>query len=193
MKKALSLLIFFLPAMVMFGQCDKAMKISQETMKPFLANGQYLHAQSVAGKVQTMRATLYAGMRYRLVAYTDADGGKVLYRMLDSQNNTLFEGDSGNSNYWDFEVGATDNFVLQTRLSKGSGCVVLALGFDDSLIGDDTDLDEMDDIGDMEKLIEELEHDLDDDLDVELDEEGLFEEINLEDEDELELDDPELE
>lgn len=182
MKKLLilPLLTLFL-GLTAFSQCDRLAKECNNALKPFLPNGQYLRKYVKEGQIVSLRTTLFEGFKYRIVAQAESDdGGKVLYRIVDGGRQTIFSNKSVmSSKYWDLEIGATDNFIFQAKLTKGSGCLVLTIGFDDSMLGDDDeeDLDDLDDLDDIDDL------DLDD-LDVDMDD------VDLDDDLDLDLDDP---
>ena len=153
-----------------YAQCEGPAKKGNTVMTPFLSNGQYLHKYMQEGQVVSLKATLFEGFKYRVVSTTDSrDGGRVLYRMLDGGRNTLFSNKNQTSEYWDFEVGATDNFLFQAKLTKGTGCLVLLIGFDDSALNKGDEFDDMDDLDDVDNLLDDLDDNLDDDLNLDLD------------------------
>lgn len=186
MKKAILYpsLIILMWAMS-FAQCDQVASTANKSMKPFLASGQYLRQQVKEGQIVTLKTTLFEGFKYRVVTETDnSNGGRVLYRLLDGGNNIIFTNKSLNSKYWDFEVGSTDNFIFQAKLTSGTGCLVLELGFDDRALGKEEDLEDLDDLDDIDDIMEELHDDIKvedlEDLDM-----GEFDDPIFDDEDDL--------
>ena len=101
----------------------------------FLTDGQYYRAQVVDDMEANLRITLFEGFRYRIVACT-ADGAKVKYKIYDGGNNEVFSNEGvEDGTEWNFEIGATDDFVIKASLEGNTdiGCIVFEVGYDDEM------------------------------------------------------------
>lgn len=128
------------------AQCDEVAEACAVELADFLTDGQYYRAQVVDGETATLKVTFYEGFTYRVVACSDVKGAKVRYTLYDGSNAPVFSnGSVPDGTGWDFQVGATDEFTIKATLSKGMGCIVFSVGYDDTIFLDDEALEDEDD------------------------------------------------
>ena len=143
------------------AQCEKVADRCEGQLLDYLSDGQYYRAQVNGTSEATIKITLHEGFRYRIVTCNDRPGAKVRYRVMDGRKNMVFETMGAlDGDAWDFELKATDNFVIKASIPNnvGIGCIVFEVGFDEELIADDEDFAEEDD----PFFEDELDYDLDD-------------------------------
>lgn len=141
LMKAISI---FLVAMIMvvgtaFSQCKGfTKKECVPQIKPFTYNGQLNMAVLNPGDVAELVVTFYKGQDYRLYVCSQENLGKLEFKLLDSERNTLFYNkDHDFVNYWDFHSNATQQLIVQVRVPSveeevvvaASGCVSILIGF----------------------------------------------------------------
>lgn len=135
----------FLLAFVMLGtfsvfsQCKGfTKKECVPLIKPFTYNGQLNMAVLNPGDVAELVITFYKGQDYRLFICSQDNLGKVEFKLLDSDRNTLFYNkDHDFVNHWDFHSNATQQLIVQVRVPQveeevavtASGCVSILIGF----------------------------------------------------------------
>lgn len=165
MKRAALTFAFtlFLPlclTLTLRAQCEKVADRCEGQLLDYLSDGQYYRAQVNGTAEATIKITLHEGFRYRIVTCNDRPGAKVRYRVMDGRKNMVFETMGAvDGDAWDFELKATDNFVIKASIPNnvGIGCVVFEVGYDEQMIMDDDDFAEEDD----PFFDDELEYDLD--------------------------------
>jgi hypothetical protein len=159
------LLLLLLAPGVSRAQCDQAARTCEVDLLEYLSDGQYYRVQVVDGESATLKLTLFQGFRYRIVACTEVNGAKINYEMYDGYNNKVFSNEGvPDGTGWDFDIGATDEYVIKAKLNNAElGCIVFDVGYDDELFIDDTDFLEEDDPFFDGELEDELEYDLDKD------------------------------
>jgi hypothetical protein len=130
----------------MGAQCEKPAQECMDDLVDFLSDGQAYKAQVTAGGTASFRVPLYEGFTYRVVACTNVPGAQIRYTVYDGSKKPVFSHVGSHSGaYWDFEIGASDNFTIKASLTKGAGCVVFGVGYDDEMNLSDDDLAEEDD------------------------------------------------
>ncbi len=122
-----------------FSQCKGfTKKECVPNMKPFTYNGQLNMAVLNPGDVAELVVTFYKGQDYRLFVCAQDNLGKIEFKLLDSERNTLFYNkDHDMVNYWDFHSNATQQLIVQVRVPAleeevpvaPSGCVSILVGF----------------------------------------------------------------
>ncbi len=107
-------------------------------IKPFTYNGQLNMAVLNPGDVAELVVTFYRGQDYRLFVCAQDNLGKVEFKLLDSERNTIFYNKEHDMvNYWDFHSNATQQLIVQVRVPQleeemavaPSGCVSILVGF----------------------------------------------------------------
>jgi len=122
-----------------FSQCKGfTKKECVPQIKPFTYNGQLNMAVLNPGDVAELVVTFYKGQDYRLFVCSQENLGKIEFKLLDSERNTLFYNkDHDFVNYWDFHSNATQQLIVQVRVPQveeevavaASGCVSILIGF----------------------------------------------------------------
>lgn len=91
-----------------------------------------------SGEVAELVVTFYKDQDYRLFVCSQENLGKVEFKLLDSDRNTLFcNKDHDFVNYWDFHSNATQQLIVQVlvpQVDEGntiteSGCISILIGF----------------------------------------------------------------
>lgn len=155
--------LFVLPASGI-AQCDAVADKCSVNLLDFLSDGQYYRAQVVEGEEAQLKITFFEGFTYRISACSDSKEGQVQYEMFDGSNAKVFSSkDIPGEDYWDFQIGATDEFTIKASLTKGMGCIVFEIGYDDEMYLDLSEWTEEDDPFFEDELEDELEYDLDKD------------------------------
>lgn len=122
-----------------FAQCKGfTKKECVPQIKPFTYNGQLNMAVLNPGDVAELIVTFYKGQDYRLFVCAQENLGKVEFKLLDSERNTIFYNKEHDLvNYWDFHSNATQQLIVQVRVPAieedvpvaPSGCVSILVGF----------------------------------------------------------------
>jgi hypothetical protein len=115
------------------SQCKSLVKKNISRLAPFTHNGQLNSATLPEGGVVDFKITCYTGLTYRLVLAAEANLGKVTFRVLDEDNNEVYNSTESNATSWDFNVGSSQDLTVEISvpLSDKSikGCVGLIVGF----------------------------------------------------------------
>jgi hypothetical protein len=122
-----------------FSQCKGfTKKECVPAIKPFTYNGQLNMAVLNPGDVAELVVTFYQGQDYRLFVCSQENLGKIEFKLLDTQRNTLFYNkDHDYVRYWDFHSNASQQLIVQVRVLQteedapvtASGCVSILIGF----------------------------------------------------------------
>ena len=114
------------------AQCKSLVKANLPKLAPYTHNGQLNSASLPEGGVADFKISCYTGLTYRLTLAADALLGKVTFRVLDEDNNEIYNSATGNGT-WDFNVGSSQDITVEISvpLSQKSlkGCVALLVGF----------------------------------------------------------------
>lgn len=127
------------------AQCERPVNVCSAELTEFLTDTKPYKAVVKEGASVHFKMQLYEGFLYRVVACTDVPGAQIRYTVYDGSKKPVFSHvGSASGAYWDFEIGSSDEFTIKASLSKGAGCVVFGVGYDESVgLGDD--LEEEDD------------------------------------------------
>jgi hypothetical protein len=139
MKKIIFILIAGFLSYSAYSQCKGfTKKECVPQIKPFTYNGQLNMAVLSPGDVAELVVTFYKGQDYRLFVCSQDNLGKVEFKLLDSERNTIFYNkDHDYVNYWDFHSNATQQLIVQVRVPPldedvavaPTGCVSILIGF----------------------------------------------------------------
>jgi hypothetical protein len=144
MNKIMKTISIFILAMILgtgaaFSQCKGfTKKECVPQIKPFTYNGQLNMAVLNPGDVAELVVTFYKGQDYRLFVCSQENLGKIEFKLLDSERNTLFYNKEHDYvNFWDFHSNATQQLIVQVRVPQieeevavaASGCVSILIGF----------------------------------------------------------------
>lgn len=138
MKKALFAIFFVFVSFYGFAQCDQFVK--QECLPQlgtFTDMGKKNLAVLLPGDTAQIGVTFYKAHQYRIVVCAQASLGKVRFRLMTRNGNVLFDSKAHNDpSYWDFNVEATQNVVIQLIVPMvapnqvaQTGCVSVLIGF----------------------------------------------------------------
>jgi hypothetical protein len=85
------------------------------------------------GGVVDFKLTCYTGMTYRLALASEQILGKVSFRVLDEDNNEVYNSNDNNTTSWDFNVGSSQELTVEISVPLTDktirGCVALLVGF----------------------------------------------------------------
>ncbi len=102
-------------------------------LAPFTHNGQLNSASLPEGGVVDFKLTCYTGLTYRLALAADPVLGKVSFRVLDEDNNEVYNSNDDNTTSWDFNVGSSQELTVEISVPLTDksirGCVALLVGF----------------------------------------------------------------
>jgi len=137
-KIATLALVIALPFMVN-AQCKGfTKKECLPAMKPFVYNGQLNSAVLNEGDVAELMLTFYNGQDYRIFVCSQELLGKIEFKLLDNDRNTLFfNKDHDYVRFWDFKSNSTQQLIVQVKIPNSethtdiiqSGCVSILVGF----------------------------------------------------------------
>lgn len=138
MKKAFFLILFVFASVYGFSQCDQFVK---EECMPQLGSFTDIGKRNLAvllpGDTAQIGVTFYKAHQYRVVVCAQQNLGKVRFRLLSRNGAVLFDSKAHNNpTYWDFNVGVTQNVVVQlivppvgSNQVAQTGCVSVLIGF----------------------------------------------------------------
>ena len=108
-------------------------------MAPFTHNGQLNSTTLMEGETAELLMTFYSGQNYRILVCAHKNLGQAQFKLLDSQRNVIFDSkENAFSEFWDFSVKSTQQFIVQVSIPKQdgapgsfvqSGCVAVLIGF----------------------------------------------------------------
>jgi len=141
---ALLLLAINLP-LSSYSQCKGfAKKKCIPQLTPFIHNGQLNSTTLAEGESAELVMTFYSGQQYRILVCGQKNLGKIEFQLMDTDRNVIFDSKKHKSaSYWDFDVNATQQFIILVTTPKQgkhssaklpgtlvqSGCVALLVGF----------------------------------------------------------------
>ena len=134
-KKITSLLILLSAFnLSISAQCKSLVKKNMPKLSPFTHNGQLNSTALPEGGVADFKITCYKGLTYRLAVAADESLGKVIFKVLDEDNNEVYNSsENSNSGSWDFNVGSSQELTVEISVPLASksvkGCVALLVGF----------------------------------------------------------------
>lgn len=134
MKKIIGVLILIgILNFTMSAQCKNLVKQNIPKLSPFTHNGQLNSATLPEGGVADFKITCYKGLTYRLALAFDVVLGNVTFRVLDEDNNEVFNSTSTSGTTWDFNVDSSQEFTVEISVPLAPknlrGCVALLVGF----------------------------------------------------------------
>lgn len=120
--------------------CDSIVKVTESYLQPqsdndltFVSDGQVYRAFLDEEQTAEFRTTLYGGTRYRIAASAGVEDRYIIFNVYDQDRNLLFSNkEHSNEPYWDFQVNATLECIVEAKLDldrKVSGCAVILMGF----------------------------------------------------------------
>lgn len=108
-------------------------------MAPYTHNGQLNSTTLMEGETAELLMTFYSGQNYRILVCAQKILGQAQFKLLDSQRNVIFDSkENASSDFWDFSVKSTQQFIIQVSIPKPdgtpgafvqSGCVAVLVGF----------------------------------------------------------------
>lgn len=138
MKRSFFFILFIFNAVCGFAQCDQFVK---EECLPQLGSFTDIGKRNLAvllpGDTAQIGVTFYKAHQYRVVVCAQQNLGKVRFRLLTRNGAVLFDSKAHNNPvYWDFNVGVTQNVVVQLIVPTvkpnevaQTGCVSVLIGF----------------------------------------------------------------
>ncbi len=115
------------------SQCKSLVKKNVSRLAPFTHNGQLNSSTLPEGGVVDFKITCYTGLTYRLALASDANLGKVTFRVLDEDNNEVYNSSENNATTWDFNVSSSQDLTVEISVpltdKSIKGCVALLVGF----------------------------------------------------------------
>ena len=123
------------------AQCKNFTKVNCiPKISPYINNGQFNGASLFAGESASLAMTFYSGQKYRLLVCIDKrklGGGS--FTVSDEDGNELFDSATKGLDYFDFQVGSTQQLTINVTIPdsktthdlKPTGCVSILVGFKD--------------------------------------------------------------
>jgi len=115
------------------AQCKGIVKKNMDKLTPFTHNGQLNSVSLNEGGVADFKITCYTGLTYRLALAADPILGKVTFRVLDEDNNEVYNSKDNNATSWDFNVGSSQELTVEITVPLTDknirGCAALLVGF----------------------------------------------------------------
>lgn len=135
LKPLIALLFFAAFTLEVDAQCDStARKAMQFLPDSFISDGQSYRALLYDDQIAEFSTILYGNSKYRIVSYSGAEPGQLIFTVLDPLGNVLFTNEQHhNSTYWDFQIENTIEATIEAKLDltkQTSGCAVLLIGFE---------------------------------------------------------------
>ena len=123
-----------------FAQCRSfAKRVCRPELAPYTHSGQLSSARLSSGDKAEVRFTFTAGNEYRIVICAQPILGDITYRIMDIDHNAIYDSskDEAAKMYYDFKVGATQQFYVEVNVPEQenpndlmiSGCVSIITGF----------------------------------------------------------------
>lgn len=133
-KKLVALLVLISSFnLTVSAQCKSIVKKNLSKLSPYTHNGQLNSASLPEGGVADFKISCYKGLTYRLALAFDEVLGKVSFRVLDEDNNEVYNSADSNSNSWDFNVDSSQELTVEINVPLSPtnlrGCVALLVGF----------------------------------------------------------------
>ncbi|MBN8702798.1 MAG: hypothetical protein J0M08_07020 [Bacteroidetes bacterium] len=120
------------------AQCKLMVKGCLPKLAPYTNNSQMNSTVLRAGESAELEMTFYSGQEYRLFICSQEVLGKIGFKLMDMNKNVLFENKKDNINYFDFNVQATQQMIVEVSAPAGTnkdmveaGCVSILVGFKD--------------------------------------------------------------
>ena len=118
------------------AQCKNIVKKNIIKLSPFTHNGQLNSASLPEGGVADFKISCYKGLNYRLALAYEETLGKVSFRVLDEDNNEVYNSataENNSTNIWDFNVDSSQELTVEINVPLSPknlrGCVALLVGF----------------------------------------------------------------
>lgn len=138
MKKifALLALLMFMSGMG-YSQCKGFVKKKcVPQLKPYVNNGKGSSAIMRPGDKAELMMTFNSGVDYRLLI-ANMDNIKLSFKVMDSDRNVFFDSGKQNKNYFDFNVAATQQLIVEIVCEDSEsltgitpeGCVAILTGY----------------------------------------------------------------
>lgn len=133
--------VAFMPVVV-YAQCKGfTKKACIPLLSPYTHNGQLNSAVLAEGETAELLLTFYSGQNYRLAVCAQEKIGDIVYRLLDTKRNVIFDNSTKeHAPTWDFKVQNTQQIIVEINVPKGdetgkavamvpTGCVSIIVGF----------------------------------------------------------------
>lgn len=118
---------------ISFAQCKSIVKANLGKLSPFTHNGQMNSVSLPEGGVADFKISCYKGLTYRLALAFEEKLGKVTFRVLDEDNNEVYNSAESTNGTWDFNVDSSQELTVEINVplveKKLRGCVALLVGF----------------------------------------------------------------
>lgn len=123
------------------AQCKTfAKNVCKPILDPFIHDGNYNAAILTEGEEAELYKTFYSGQTYRIAICGSEALPTVQFRVIDSDNNVLYDNKSNNyAQSWDFKPEASMQLKIHIKVAASgktqedinSGCVAIMFGFKD--------------------------------------------------------------
>lgn len=114
------------------AQCKGIVKANLAKLSPYTHNGQQNSASLPEGGVADFKISCYKGLTYRLALAFEEKLGNVTFRVLDEDNNEVYNS-ANNEGSWDFNVDSSQELTVEVNVPLAQknlrGCVALLVGF----------------------------------------------------------------
>jgi len=99
----------------------------------YISDGQSYRALLIDDQTAEFQTTFFGGTQYRISACSGFSENALVFRVLDSERNELFNSaQHSNAPYWDFKVTSTLEVTIEAQLDQTytkTGCAVVLIGF----------------------------------------------------------------
>ncbi len=121
------------------SQCKSFTKqVCMPKLNPYIYNGQLNSAILNEGDIAELVLTFYGGQDYRIAVCSEESIGKVQFKLLDTDRNTIFDNSEQEfAIFWDFRCNSTQQIIVEVLVPESeaiedavkSGCVSILVGF----------------------------------------------------------------
>lgn len=129
----LGIVVLMLAASIANAQCKTLIKKAIPSLTPFTHNGQMNTEVLPEGGVADFKLSCFKGITYRFNVVAEELLGKVTFKVIDEDNEEVYNSKDAATNMWDFAVSSSQDLTVEISvpLSEKSkrGCVALLVGF----------------------------------------------------------------
>ncbi len=135
--KMKSLIIGFVALMISAtvanAQCKTLIKNAIPKLAPFTHNGQMNTETLPEGGVADFKLSCFKGLTYRINVVAEAVLGKVTFKVIDEDNEEVYNSKDAATQVWDFAVSSSQDLTVEISVPLNDknlkGCVALVVGF----------------------------------------------------------------
>ncbi|NPA37993.1 MAG: hypothetical protein GXO47_14215 [Chlorobi bacterium] len=131
------LVLFAFFAISANAQCFSFAKgVCKSKLSGYVHDGNYNATILSEGETAEIYKTFFKGQSYRVAVCKVDSLPDVYFKIIDGENNILFDSKTQETNIWDFDMKTTQQLIVQVKVSekvpdskvKTSGCVSVIFG-----------------------------------------------------------------